>query len=118
MAESTQRPLILVGSGPLSVIVERIITCTPVISKIAAYPRKEPDGSYYLVIHIVSDDGQRNTVVPKLCERAKEQFIEAYKNEHIQKLERFGWLHTDSKGAEKMPSKAQILYIRPEAHSG
>lgn len=102
--------MIFVGPGPLKVIVDRIIIPTPIISRVSAYPRKEPDGSYYLAIHIVSDCGKKDTVIPKLCERAREVFSEAYATEHVPKLEKFAWVHSGVE--EKIPAKAQVLYLR------
>lgn len=102
------------GSAAFQVILDRIVLATPVISKVIAYPKREADGNLHLVIHIISDCGAKNTVIPKLCERARVAFGEAYKFDHVPKLDVFSWQHTGPLEPKKMPAKAQILYVRVE----
>ena len=65
----------------------------------------------HLAIHIISDDGHADTVVSKLCSRARHDFVEAYEREALYGLELFKFFHSGP-GA-KIPERAQLLYLRP-----
>lgn len=102
----------LIGPRSLQVLVQGLIIPTPIIVKLCAYPRHDGRGQQHLAVHIISDDGTCDTIVKKLCDRIRANFVAAYKHECTHGLERFKFVHTDRETAN-IPSGAQLIYLRP-----
>jgi hypothetical protein len=104
----------LIGADVLQVVVDRIIVPTPVIAKVVAYLKREEDGTSSIVLHVVSDCGDKDTVVKKLFERAKSDLAEAFDTEPGNVVVApFRLVQSKTNDdAVKFPKPAQLLYIR------
>lgn len=102
-------PLSFLGANCLRVIMHRIVDPTPIIGGVYAYPRRDQDMTR-LVLHVVSDDGEKNAIVKRLILRAHTDFSAHYGKEHMRELPHFVWTHGGP--SDKVPNMAQVVYAR------
>lgn len=100
-----------VGPETRATILYRIVRPTCVISRIYAYPRTEANGSKSLVIHIVSDDGEHNTIIKRLLQLYTKEISTVYGIEREDEDPvHIAWVHARS--SHQVPIRAQPLYAR------
>ena len=100
----------VIGPRTARTILSKVVFPTCVISRVYAYHRADPDTTV-CVLHIVSDDGQHNTIVRHLYEQASEDVGLAFLDENAYDIKRLSWRLDVSD--EAVPEQAQTLFVRP-----
>lgn len=108
--EPTVSKLEWMSTPAQTIILEKIVKLTPIVEAVYLYPRSAKNEKKTLVVHFITDDGKKNSIIRKLWDKCKGALQQYHEQEAIGGLEKLEFEQTAATSA--IPAMHRCLYAR------